>query len=152
VTERPNASCKGACDRDGEEKRSSASMGSAVSVCPSGWVGLVLFRPVLERPTTGPVEKTGCWLRRCCCFFFFFFLETSTASTKALRPERAVVRRDSLPLPRSVREERLSQRGDETSELDVGGEDAGDRTANEPGQEQDRRSVRNGGGSALSGC
>lgn len=72
-----------------------------LSVWLAGWVGLVLFRPVLERPTTGPVEKTGCWLRRCCFFFFFFFLETSTASTKALRPERAVVRRDSLPLPRS---------------------------------------------------
>ncbi|GAD96693.1 hypothetical protein PVAR5_5356 [Paecilomyces variotii No. 5] len=39
-----------------------------VSVWP-GW--LVLLRPVLERPTTGPVQKAGCWLRPffcCCCF------------------------------------------------------------------------------------
>ncbi|KAJ9294533.1 hypothetical protein DTO271G3_6801 [Paecilomyces variotii] len=70
-------------------------MGSAVSVClaGNGWhAGLALFCFVRfwNVPRRDPSRKTGCWLRRF-LFFLFFFLKTSTTSTKALRPERAVV-------------------------------------------------------------
>ncbi|RWQ94120.1 hypothetical protein C8Q69DRAFT_508463 [Paecilomyces variotii] len=124
-------------------------MGSAVSVCPSGWLaGLALFCFVRfwNVPRRDPSKRLVAGSDAAASSSSF---SSSRPPQRQRKPfvlsGRLSVETHFLCLVQ-VREERLSQRGDETSELDVGGEDAGDRTANEPGQEQDRRSVRNGEG------